>query len=66
VYWHTCLRYVSGQATNNASVRERFGIADSNSAMASRLLKEAEQEGKIRLFDEAAAPKLRRYVPVWS
>ena len=66
VYWHTCLRHVNGQHTNNASIRERFGIAGSNSAMASRLLKEAELAGTIRTFDPAAAPKLRRYVPFWA
>lgn len=54
------------QPTNNASVRKRFGIGDANSAMASRLLKEAEQARVIRQFDPEAAPKLRRYVPHWA
>lgn len=66
VYWHACLRHVNGQHTNNATVRKRFAIADTNSAMASRLLKEAEAAGVIRTFDPDAAPKLRRYVPCWA
>lgn len=66
VYWHACLRHVNGQHTNNASVRQRFAIADTNSAMASRLLKEAEAAGVIRIFDPDAALKLRRYVPRWA
>ncbi len=66
VYWHTCLRYVNGQHTNNASVRRRFGIADGNSAVASRLLRDAEVAGAIRTYDPDAAPKLRRYVPSWA
>jgi predicted HTH transcriptional regulator len=66
VYWHACLRHVNGQHTNNASVRQRFAIADTNSAIASRLLKEAEAAGAIRIFDPDAALKLRRYVPRWA
>lgn len=66
VYWHACLRHVNGQHTSNASVRQRFAIADTNSAMASRLLKEAEAAGVIRVFDSDAALKLRRYVPWWA
>lgn len=66
VYWHACLRLVNGQPTNNASVRARFGIEDGNSAVASRLLKEAETAKQIRQFDPDAAPKLRRYVPWWA
>ncbi len=65
VYWHACLRHVCGQHTNNASIRERFGIADGNSSMASRLLKDAEAAKVIRVFDGQAAPKQRRYVPFW-
>lgn len=66
VYWHACLRHVCGQHTHNASIRERFGIADRNSAMASRLLKDAEAAEVIRVFDGHAAPKQRRYVPFWA
>jgi predicted HTH transcriptional regulator len=66
VYWHACLRHVNGQHVNNASVRTRFGIGEGNSAVASRLLKEAETAKAIRQFDPGAAPKLRRYVPWWA
>ena len=66
VYWHACLRHVCGQHTHNASIRERFGIADGNSSMASRLLKDAEAAKVIRIFDRQAAPKQRRYVPFWA
>lgn len=66
VYWHACLRHVNGEHTNNTTVRKRFGIADANSAMATRLLKEAEAANVIRVYDPTAAPKLRRYVPWWA
>lgn len=66
VYWHACLRHVNNQQTNNASIRERFGISDANSSMASRLLKEAELAKVVKQHDSNAAPKLRRYVPFWA
>lgn len=66
VYLHACLRHVQREHTTNASVRQRFGIETKNSAMASRLLKEAVAAGVVRLDDEGVAPKLRRYVPHWA
>lgn len=66
VYLHACLRHVTRQHTTNTSVRERFGIATQNSAQASRLIREAVAAGVIAPYDPEAAPKLRRYVPVWA
>ncbi len=66
VYLHACLRYVQREFMTNGSLRERFGIDVKNSATASRLLKEALQEGVIALQDATVPPKLRRYVPHWA
>ena len=66
VYLHACLRYVQREFMTNTSIRERFGIELKNSATASRLLKEALGTRLIRLADESAASKLRKYVPGWS
>ena len=66
VYLHACLRYVQREYMTNTTLRQRFGIDPKNSAIASRLLKDALAAGVIRLEDEAAAPKLRRYVPHWA
>ncbi len=66
VYQHACLRYVSNQPTNNASVRERFGISERNKAAASRLIKEAIDEGLIATYDPSAGPRSIRYVPYWA
>ena len=60
------LRYVQREHMTNATLRQRFGIDTKNSAIASRLLKEALTARVIRLEDEGAAPKLRRYVPHWA
>lgn len=66
VYLHACLRYVQRENMTNSSLRERFGIDSKNSAIASRLIREAMNAGVIDLHDPDAAPKLRRYVPSWA
>jgi predicted HTH transcriptional regulator len=65
-YLHACLRYVTRQPMTNASVRERFGIAERNASIASRLLNEAVDAGEIALEDSAVGTRVRRYVPFWS
>jgi len=63
---HASLRYVNREYLTNASVRARFGIEARNVAAASRLIKEAVEAGVVVPQDADAAPKLRRYVPVWA
>lgn len=65
-YLHACLRYVNRDFMTNATIRERFGIDPKNSATASRLIKEALEGGAIRLYDASAAPKMRKYIPIWA
>ncbi|MCQ0034700.1 ATP-binding protein [Burkholderia glumae] len=65
-YLHACLRYVSRDYMSNTSLRERFGIAPQNSAMASRYIKEAVEHGMIRPYDELAGRKYMKYVPHWA
>lgn len=66
VYQHACLRYVSNEPTNNASIRERFGIAERNKATASRIIREAVDEELVVPYDPAAGPRVMRYVPFWA
>lgn len=65
MYFHACLRHVNRQYLDNSSVRERFGIAEHNSASASRLISEAIDEGVIVPDDPSTGPKFRRYAPWW-
>jgi len=65
-YLHACLKFVNRDFLTNTSVRERFGIAPKNKAMASRLIKEAVEAGVITPHDADAAPKLMKYVPWWA
>jgi ATP-dependent DNA helicase RecG len=66
VYQHACLRYVQKEFMTNTSLRERFGIDFKNSSTASRLLNDALKAQQIRLQDDTAVPKLRRYIPWWA
>lgn len=64
-YLHACLKYVQRDFMTNTTLRERFGIEVENKAMASRLIRDALESGVIKLHDEDAPPKLRKYVPFW-
>jgi ATP-dependent DNA helicase RecG len=65
-YLHACLRYVERDYMTNTSLRERFGIELQNSATASRYIKEAVEQDKIRPYDEQAGRKYMKYVPHWA
>jgi predicted HTH transcriptional regulator len=65
-YLHSVLKYVQREPMNNTSLRERFGIEDKNSAMASRIIRKAIEANKIKPYDEFAGTKFMRYVPSWA
>lgn len=65
-YLHACIRYVEGEYLTNSSLRERFGLKDSSSGTASRLIKDTVSAGYIRPLDPTTAPRYMRYVPAWA
>ncbi len=65
-YLHACLRYVQRDAMTNTTLRERFGIEEKNSAIASRLIKEALDAGLIVPYDVNAGRKYMKYLPWWA
>jgi len=65
-YLHACLCYVTSRAMTNTSVRKRFGIAERNAAVASRLLSEAVEAGLIVVKDPTAGTRSRTYLPYWA
>lgn len=50
----------------NAALRERFNVEEKNKSIISRIIKETIDAGYIKLTDENAAPKMRRYIPYWA
>lgn len=66
-YLHSCLKYVQRENLTNSSLRDRFGIKKENSAMVSRIIKEAVEDKAIKLVDpESESRKHSKYVPFWA
>ena len=65
-YLHAGLRYVLNQPMNNASLRERFGIAEQNAATASGILREAVDAGYITIRNPNDGYRSRVYLPYWA
>ena len=51
---------------NNTSLRKRFGIEAKNSAMVSRIIKQACEIPLVKPYDSEAGNKAMRYVPYWA
>ncbi len=66
-YQHSCLCWVSNSQMTNASLRNRFGIAEKNYAIASRIIADAIAEGLIKAHDPSnLSKKHTKYVPFWA
>jgi predicted HTH transcriptional regulator len=65
-YMHACLKQVSGEQMTNASLRERFGVPESNKSAVSRLIAATIKAKLIKALDPDAGPKYRSYVPFWA
>lgn len=66
-YQHACLKYVSNEKMTNQSLRDRFKIDDQNSAIASRIIKDALSDGVIKKDDpESKSRKFPSYLPIWA
>ena len=64
-YLHACLRYRQRAPMNNTSLRERFNIPSGRTDRASRLLREAVDDGLIAVRDPEAGNRSRTYLPFW-
>lgn len=65
-YLHACLKYVERDMVTNSSLRERFGIDKKNSAIASRIIKESTEAGRIKPYDPNQGKKHSKYLPHWA
>ena len=62
---HASLCVAMRKQMSNASVRERFGLDDKQSAKATRIINETLEAGVIKPVDPDAGRKFMRYVPIW-
>ena len=54
---------------NNQSLRERFGLPNSNAkiALVSQVISDTVSEGRIKLVEgETNSKRYARYIPVWA
>ncbi|KAB0622355.1 transcriptional regulator [Acinetobacter gandensis] len=65
-YFHSVLRYLSGEPMNNSTLRERFGIKPSSGATVSRIIKKAVEKKRIKPVDPSAGTKNMKYLPWWA
>jgi predicted HTH transcriptional regulator len=65
-YLHACLRYVERNPMTNSSLRDRFGILEKNSATASRIIREAMEDGLVKPYDPEQGKKYAKYLPHWA
>lgn len=65
-YLHACLRYVERNPMTNSSLRERFGIEEQNSAIASRIIRDALEDGVVKPYDPKQGKKYAKYLPFWA
>ncbi len=65
-YLHACLKYVKREFMTNASLRERFGIEEKNSAIASRIIKETIEKELVKSYEDHMSKKYAKYVPFWA
>ena len=65
-YLHACLRYVERDPMTNSSLRDRFGIEEKNSSIASRIIRDAIEDGWVKPYDPEQGKKYAKYLPIWA
>ncbi len=66
-YQHCCLMYVSNQRMSNQSLRERFGLTESQAATVSLVIGAAKEAGLIKADEsETSSTRYARYLPFWA
>ncbi len=63
-YQHCVLCWVSNKVMTNTTLRQRFGIADENYSMASRIIRDTLDEKLIKKAN--ADDSSKKYVPFWA
>jgi ATP-dependent DNA helicase RecG len=66
-YQHCALKYVMSERMTNQSLRQRFGLPESKSAIASQAIAATVDAGMIKLDEKVGtSKKYARYVPFWA
>lgn len=67
-YQHCCIKYVTHDFMDNASLRQRFDIKDSNYPAASKIIRFTTESSRIKPSDIGPkhSRKFAKYVPFWA
>ena len=66
-FQHCVLCYVLAEKMTNQSLRERFGLTNRQTDVASRIIATAIEEGLIKLEDpESTSKRYAKYIPYWA
>jgi ATP-dependent DNA helicase RecG len=66
-YQHCALKYVMSERMTNQSLRQRFGLTESKSAIVSQAIAATVDAGLVRLDEKVgSSKKYARYVPFWA
>ncbi len=66
-YQHCALKWVMSERMTNQSLRERFGLPESKSAIVSQVIAAALEAGQIKPDERVGASrKFARYLPFWA
>ena len=52
IYYHSAILYIEDDYMTNSTLRERFGLTNKQSSVASKLISLALENNKIKIYDE--------------
>lgn len=65
-YQHCCLQYMKQEYMTNSTLRERFGIEDGRHSKVSKIIKDAIEQGQVKVADpNNKSTKHIKYVPYY-
>jgi len=66
-YQHAALKFVLSQRMTNQSLRERFSVPESKSAIISQIISATQEAGLVKPDEKAGGSrKFARYIPFWA
>ena len=66
IYYHASRLYLENSFMTNKSVRERFGLTNKQSAMASKVIALAVKSKAVKPYDDTVGNKFMQYIPFWA
>jgi len=66
-YQHSALKRVMSEGMTNQTLRERFGLSEGKSAIASQVISATMEAGLIKLDEKVGTSRrFARYLPFWA